>query len=660
MKPLKLFAPGLGPNSIAGSASTKLLTGSNMDAVSVMLRETIQNSWDARGISGSIHYRLKGIELSDQEINNLKMCIDDSTYGKNLTNIIESNNAAIQITDVNTTGLTGDLNYENNHRDHSKFLKFVFEVGNAKQGVGAGGSFGYGKASLFILSKVGTVAIYSRVRTANGFEERFIIKSINKSNISIDDSAGVYWWGAGIYSPTNPAYSSSMSPIVGSDASTIAASIGMDTLQNSETGTILLIYDPIFEREEEQDLNLNTHSFPVEGSIIYNKLIDLITLAQKLTVHFFWAKYYREKKGIHFNFSIRDANGKTSTIDPVNPDNISPYGYLLNCLVAAKEDPSKFESNEWRKLIRTVRPSADLGVLSWCEIDRSQINHNYYHFFDKNNCFVALMRNVEFVVNYMTLNVSLADRGNGEKKLIFAVYRTLDGSKVARHRSDQKKIPVEEVYRAAENQTHGEWSHQNLSDEYGAWCKTYIKQTHIKIEEVLNSFYSISTDRNEYYNSKVNVRNMLFLGRFISNTQGAGNPAVNPNPPNPGHGNPVGYRPMIEYLETTKMERNGAETTSIHRFKVINKRHDEMIRIYPICPDEDGNMKIKSSENVSLPVSLKFDKLENSSSAQYDYNNTPDGSVSILYSKNEFIVSLLVKAVMDCRYIVDIEIKNEK
>jgi hypothetical protein len=377
MRNLVPFNPGPAPNSIAGTASTKLLYGSDMDDLTVMLRESVQNSWDARGESKLIRYSFTGIELSKQEIDNLRSCIGDETYGGRVADEIKKKNCALQIADIGTVGLTGDKTYDNNHSDLSRFLKFVFEVGNTQQGSGAGGSFGYGKASLYKVSQTGTVAIYSRIRDGLEFEERFIIKSINRFEDFRDNGSGVFWWGERIHKPQDDARATSLLPVTGSIANEIARSVGMQTLDGHETGTVLMVYAPYLDSGLDI-VDMEANSFPTGSE--FDKLKGAVKRMQRASVHYFWAKYPRKERGIEFEFALRESDGSKSILEYQNPATISPYNSLITSLGAAKMPIENIGSVTNSAVISTNRPQTDLGILSWFELTEKEINPRYLNF----------------------------------------------------------------------------------------------------------------------------------------------------------------------------------------------------------------------------------------------------------------------------------------
>ena len=142
---LKEFKPRSGPNVISGDGILKLLSGSQFDKWDVMIREAVQNSWDAR-VQYVINFTVRGSKLSNENLDVLSEAIGYSEYGFELIKIIKQSNSIIEVSDSGTTGLTGPDGFNDfENSKQQRYLKFIYEVGNTQQEEGSGGTFGYGK-----------------------------------------------------------------------------------------------------------------------------------------------------------------------------------------------------------------------------------------------------------------------------------------------------------------------------------------------------------------------------------------------------------------------------------------------------------------------------------------------------------------------------------
>jgi hypothetical protein len=266
---------------------------------------------------------------------------------------------------------------------------------------------------------------------------------------------------------------------------------------------------------------------------------------------------------------------------------------------------------------------------------------------------LSLMRNVEFVVKYLDVNVDVPAGADGTVKVAMGVFRTLEDVSVSRYSGDAVKMKLDDIYRASENQTHGEWSHNNVST-LGGWCSTYIKQTPVKIIEALKQAYPDRTKGYSEDSVTPDAENMVFLGQFINGVQGGGRPGEKLLPGSSGGGFAGGSgksRPVLEYIRQDGMERRADVIESIHVFKVRNPLPDRPIRLFPVCPGEGGILNIRDD----VPVSITAIKVLDGSDSRVKKFVNKNGSVTIKADVTEFVVSVSTSALTDCRYAVDIE-----
>ena len=156
-----------------GSSLLKLIQNNNMPAIDLLVRESIQNSLDARRQDVKyvdVEY-LTGIFSSHALSNEL----EGITRGLN-KRYPEDQYSYIAISDSNTVGLTGETDpkaVKNN--DYGNLLKLVYEVCKPQEAEGAGGSWGLGKTVYFRIG-IGLVIYYSRIKKSSGhYESRLAV-----------------------------------------------------------------------------------------------------------------------------------------------------------------------------------------------------------------------------------------------------------------------------------------------------------------------------------------------------------------------------------------------------------------------------------------------------------------------------------------------------
>src|SRR6056297_2797936 len=100
---LKKFNPRLQPNQMPSEGQYKLLNdGNEMGVLVVMLREAVQNSWDARiRNSKDVEFSLRGINLTERNCSALFNAIakGEDVYGYDLYKIVKNYGTAIEISD---------------------------------------------------------------------------------------------------------------------------------------------------------------------------------------------------------------------------------------------------------------------------------------------------------------------------------------------------------------------------------------------------------------------------------------------------------------------------------------------------------------------------------------------------------------------------------
>lgn len=228
---------------LAASGFSKLLGRPKLDPLTVLLRETAQNSWDARLSDDlSVNFTVEGWDLDSDEITALR----DSVF----TDVREARGIelaaalrrqpvrALYIYDRNTRGLGGPLSADEHVADGVyNWVDFVLNAGKGNEDGGTGGTYGFGKTIAYVVSRVSTVVIHSRTIYKGRPQSRLIACAIGTQ---FDKRSRLYtgrhWWGVRVDEGPHP--------LTGPAADRLALDIGMPEFQQGETGTNLLILDP--------------------------------------------------------------------------------------------------------------------------------------------------------------------------------------------------------------------------------------------------------------------------------------------------------------------------------------------------------------------------------------------------------------------------------
>lgn len=248
MRRLELYSETVRPvGGLHGDAVRRTIGTPDLPFWHIVLRETLQNSWDAR-TADSIEFTLELRHLSIDQQNSLGTMIG-TTPPPGLAELVEAVSAPtslemLLIADRGTRGLGGPTrsDVEPGPGESIDFTSFAFDIGRDPTRAVGGGTYGFGKAVLYLASKVSTVAMYTQARTSSGHvEPRFMILSVDERATDRGRRyTGRHWWGA-----LRTDIPDSVTPIVGLEARELAHSLGMVSyLGPEETGTTLAILAP--------------------------------------------------------------------------------------------------------------------------------------------------------------------------------------------------------------------------------------------------------------------------------------------------------------------------------------------------------------------------------------------------------------------------------
>lgn len=185
----------------SGSSLLKLIQNNNMPILDLLVRESIQNSLDARNdkfpyvtvefVTGEFSKRSLNIELDGiTEALDKRYCKDTYKF--------------IGVKDSNTVGLTGRLHYDEvTDNQYGNLLKLIYEISKPQEAEGAGGSWGLGKTVYFRVG-IGLVIYYSRIINEQGCYESRLAASLVENELEPNSlipvlggksKRGIAWWG---------------------------------------------------------------------------------------------------------------------------------------------------------------------------------------------------------------------------------------------------------------------------------------------------------------------------------------------------------------------------------------------------------------------------------------------------------------------------------
>lgn len=387
--PLERFSePYAAVGGMAAVGVLNQLGRPDTEPLEVLVREAVQNCWDARrpeehGITVEIGRR--GLDVSGtREV--ARRLLPDPPPGLPLRDCLSRDLEILYFADFGTGGLAGptraDLVEPDAERD---FVDFVRNIGQPPDKELGGGSYGFGKAAFYLASDAGTVVIDTSCRTGAGIERRLIAYGLGEQYSEAGRPyTGRHWWGRMVDGVPEP--------VGGSEAAELAGLLGLPPREGARgLGTTVAIVAPAVMLDEEDESDV-TMSF----------------IAQALAWNF-WPRMTSAPGGVHstMRFVLRDGERRITVPDPRGHPRLRGFVEAMDRLRSEElseedEDPLVID-----RPIECLRPIRRLGRLviqrgpvapasahdgripEGARVTAGGLHH------------VALMRNAELVVRYL-------------------------------------------------------------------------------------------------------------------------------------------------------------------------------------------------------------------------------------------------------------------
>ena len=500
---------------ITAEAIANLLNGSDVD-LGTFLRETIQNSWDARiknaNDNAAIQTNLRFAQISDMGKSEILECL--TADGKLDRDLIQQalDSRVLVYSDRGSMGLNGPIRVprpgDNPGMCAAKrnFINFVWMLGANDGGQNMGGQFGFGKSVFAGASRIKMYAIHTRVKKDdNGHEHRFVICGMRCADQNLPNGTGYtgrFWIGE------NGTGKDHSVVALNDQAREMAGWFGIDLFAGEETGTTVAIFQPKWHGSANEQ--------------------HFLRMARRATVKWFWPLL---REG-NFEFTTSDNTGAIKKAE-INGGYAVFAGLFDRCketdaAISNQNSGEIIEGGQLRELIdngkvRIVfcqRPFKPLGVIGMARemIADARLNgwgQDPLRFETQADDdgdaqtiedlpdpvdTLALIRAPRMVVSYERI-----DHRAGPDKTVFGVFvaasrkmnerNCWDGSQV---NFTMQRIAVEDVLAKSEPPRHDEWNPRNISPEKAgviagvpavnnntlANMKTIIKRTVEKSKEI--------------------------------------------------------------------------------------------------------------------------------------------------------------------------------
>jgi len=297
-----------------GSSLKKLIQNNDMPVLDLLVRESVQNSLDAKDDSSASDFVRVDFNYGSFD----KDALDKELDGIDLSRKPLWGNQFLSVSDRFTVGLTGS------YKDKSSNLyRLVFGIMDAQQASGAGGSWGIGKTVYFRVG-VGLVIYYSRIKTEDGYESlmaaALVEDETQKSSLlrAIDGQKyGIAWWGQEISSKNHTVRETRKARSI----TRVLNAFGLKPYKGTDTGTVIII--PFIN---EQDLLANNQPERKEGEPVpfwMSSLKDYL----RISVQKWYSARLNNRKYRHGKYLTVSVNGKT-----ISPDDMEPFFKLTQQL----------------------------------------------------------------------------------------------------------------------------------------------------------------------------------------------------------------------------------------------------------------------------------------------------------------------------------------
>lgn len=240
IEPLSWFSKQFKAGDMDGTGGDRLLGRTDLSPLEVLIRETAQNSWDARTNKRSPRY---GVHLRRVDFR-LRADIERLfEAGRRVSGRHRVPSAAnihiLEVFDRGTSGLDGPTDLSPTRVDEScNFQDLILKVGVPRDDGKGGGTYGFGKTAAYAFSGQGTVIFWTRCRNQEGaLEHRLVVSAFHESYVTEGEQfTGRHWWGAG--------EGDLVAPLIGDVAQAYGERLFARHFDGNATGTSLLILDP--------------------------------------------------------------------------------------------------------------------------------------------------------------------------------------------------------------------------------------------------------------------------------------------------------------------------------------------------------------------------------------------------------------------------------
>lgn len=406
--------------SVASDGILRQLGAPALDPLVVLLRETAQNSWDARLDEAGVVELEYGVYRLGEQAQTLRDVLLPGPAGDlpGFADGLNEESSLIRVSDRHTTGLGGPLRSDEvGGSEPRNFVNFVRNAGEARDRDFGGGTYGFGKGALFRVSRSGVILVDTLCRHDGGVQRRLIAAALGSAHIlGGRRHTGRHWWG-------DIAADGIVDPLLDRDAAEVATALGLRGFDDGVTGTDVYILDADLGESDAGDRRSRRQAAEVLASA---------------GLWYLWPKLLPDRPYGRIDLGVRvDAR----TIDIPSPES----ELRLVCFVDA------LRSMDAGAVVPHTRktPPKSVGSFAsathvWIDRPPGVVDAAAPFAGPAHHC--ARMRHIELVVDYLP-----GDEPGDPSMQYGAVFRASDDE------------VTEACFAAAEPPTHDAWNTQHLS-----------------------------------------------------------------------------------------------------------------------------------------------------------------------------------------------------
>lgn len=267
-----------------GSGIKNQLGRPKLGEYAVLVREAVQNSWDARRGDGSTVSVKFSVKRLGQYATAWKKMFGSSTLpgepGKALRNL-GPDSLILIVSDRGTVGLDGPIRSDQAVREggSANFIQFLRNVGEARDTVLGGGTYGFGKGIYYRISQASAILVDSRNTESGKYGRRLMGAALSDAFDDQDGRrfTGRHWWGAVVDGVPDP--------LLGEQADFAARKLGLPGFEPGATGSDIVIILPDLALEEVKETP-QTLGERIRRHIYWNLWPKFQTQARSQAIHF--------------------------------------------------------------------------------------------------------------------------------------------------------------------------------------------------------------------------------------------------------------------------------------------------------------------------------------------------------------------------------------